>query len=129
MKGFSLTPRKAPAEVVHGVRVEMTSVVAARVNSLLGAVENRNSKGSIVHRCSSRTMVSTGEGRRSRVVQHALLEIMPNSVKAGLLVRTCSVLESQLPCTLSTSAHPRGSDSTCAAGIKATRIPPNVIAY
>ena len=73
--------------VVHGVRAEMAS--AAQEHSLLGMVEARTLKGSIVHRF-IRTMVPTEDGGRSRIVYHVLLRCC--RMRAGL-VRACSVLE------------------------------------
>ena len=81
VKSSSQTPREAPAVVVQGIRADMvSSAVAVQVHSSLGAVEARTSKGSIIHR-RNHTIVSTGEGDKSRIVQDVLLEMVP---KAGI---------------------------------------------
>ena len=74
--------------LIHRVRAEM-----APAEQEHGEVEARGSKGSIVHRC-TRTMVPTGEGDRSRIEQHVLLEMVPNAGGSVLLVQMCSVQES-----------------------------------
>ena len=100
MKSSSQTPRNELAMVVHGSRAGMASPVAAQGRGLLRVVEARNLKGSMVPN-NNHMAVSTGEEGRSRIVQHAPRDCAEcGRGGAALLLRACSMLKSQSPCTL-----------------------------
>ena len=106
-------------EVVRGVWAGMESV--GQVHSWLVAMEARNLTRSSVYRC-IRAM-SRGKGGRSRTARYELLEMVPNTDSAAVLVWACF----ELPCTLRGNAPPRRIVDTCAAVANKTNFLPDVV--